>query len=397
MAQDVRDLLGLRSTAARVIAVLYMLTCLVLAHFTSRYGDPLWPMYAAAAILGVAAHSLRVSAGDPMPLRQAWAVGLACASASALGLWEVEVPVEHVITNWPLGMSTLLLTFMCVRGRVVVAWLSFFIMIGVCMVWAAVTGQGALHGLAISFGNAGPLLMATFFAYTIRPLGSSIYQLRAESTQRIAAEAAAAAVLEARDAKLDELDQLARPLLERIATGEPLSRAERLACELLEARLRDGLRAPGLQRPDVVAAATEARSRGVVVVMLDDRGMDGERESLHGKLADNVVAELGAVAEGTVTVRILPPRRKTMATILVSGAQVRRIDFNRAGDRVIRDGVVEADALEADGYEEEGYEEDGYEADSYEADGLEMGSGREMGSGPDRELRADDGVDPVLA
>lgn len=334
--QDVRDLLGMRSVAARIMTGVYMLACLVLAFYTSRYTDLGWPMYAAAAVLAIAACALVVSAGDPMPIGQTWAVGLACAAACALGLWRLDLPVEHVIANWPLGMSTLILTFMCVRGRVLVAWLCFLAMIAVCVVWSALTDQGALHGLAMSFVNAGPLLMSTFFAYTIRPLGRSIYQLRAESTQRIAAEAAAAAVLEARDAQLDELDQLARPLLERIATGEALSESEQLACELLEARLRDGLRAPGLRRPEVVEAATAARSRGVVVVMLDDRGMDDEPEDLHAKLAGSVVTELDAVCSGTVTVRILPPRRKSMATILVSGEQVRRVEFDRAGDRVVR-------------------------------------------------------------
>lgn len=336
MGQDVRDLLGMRSVAALVMTGIYVLTCLVLAFFTSAYMHWWWPVLAAAAILSVAAYALVTSAGDPMPIGQCFAVGLSGAAACGLGLWQLDLPMEHQIAGWPLGMATLLFTFMCVRGRVLVAWLSFLVMIGVCMVWSAGTGQGVTHGLAFSFMNAGPLLMSTFFAYTIRPLGSSIYQLREQSTRRIAAEAATAAVLEARDAKLDELDQLARPLLERIATGVPLSDEERLACELLEARLRDGLRAPGLQRPDVVAAAQAARSRGVVVVMLDDKGMDGGPKELHTSLAEEVVAELEAVQDGTVTVRILPPRRRVMATILISGEQVRRVEFDRAGERMVK-------------------------------------------------------------
>ncbi|WP_038170506.1 hypothetical protein [Tomitella biformata] len=335
MGQDVRDLLGMRSVAALVMTGIYMLACLVLAAFTSAYMHLWWPIFVAALILSVASYVLVTSAGDPMPLGQCFAVGLGGAAACGLGLWKLDLPVEHVISMWPLGMSTLLFTFMCVRGRVLAAWLCFVAMIGVCVVWSALTGQGAMHGVAMSFINAGPLLMSTFFAYTIRPLGSSIYQLRAQSTRRIADEAATAAVLEARDAKLNELDQLARPLLERIASGAPLGCEERTACELLEARLRDGLRAPGLQRPDVVAAARAARSRGVVVVMLDDRGMDGGPAELHTRLAEEVVAELDAVADGTVTVRILPPRRKVMATILVSGEHVRRVEFDRVGARLV--------------------------------------------------------------
>ena len=60
-----------------------------------------------------------------------------------------------------------------------------------------------------------PLLMATFFAFTIRPLAAAIFELRRQSTVRIASQAAAAAVLEERDARLASLDALARPLLQR--------------------------------------------------------------------------------------------------------------------------------------------------------------------------------------
>lgn len=337
MGQDVRDLLGMRSTAGLVMTGFYVLACLLLAGLTSEYTTLWWLMFAAAAVLAAAAYALVASAGDPMPLAHAIGVGAAGALACGLGLWKVSVPVEEVVAHWPLGMTTLLFTFMCVRGRVLLAWLSFLATIGVCVLWSVWTGQGAMHGVGISFINAGPLLMASLFAFTVRPLGKAIYQLRETSTQRIADEAATAAILEARDTKLDELDQLARPLLERIATGVPLDDVERMACELLEARLRDALRAPGLQRPDVVAAARAARSRGVVVVMLDDRGMDGAPAGLHTDLADEVVAELDAVADGTVTVRILPPRRKTMATILVSGEKIRRVEFDRFGSRRVAD------------------------------------------------------------
>lgn len=334
MGQDVRDLLGMRSSAARVMALVYALTCLVLAFYSSNFVDEVWPNYAAALVLAVAASVLVSSAGDPMPLGQALAVGLAGPAACALSLWQLAIPVQNYLVLWTGGMTTALLTFLCVRGRVLIAWLCFGVMLGVFMVWSEITGQGIEYGLSVSFINAGPLLMATVFAYTIRPLGNSIFALREQSTRRIAAAAASAAVLEARDAKLDELDLLARPLLEQIASGESLSPAERSACEVLEARLRDGLRAPGLQSAELIAEAQAARGRGVEVVMLDDRGMDDAPEDLRARLAREVVAELSGVLDGTVTVRILPPKRKIMATILIQGELVRRVEFDHAGERV---------------------------------------------------------------
>ncbi len=134
---------------------------------------------------------------------------------------------------------------------------------------------GAMYGVSLTVINAGPVLMSTFFAYTIRPQARVIYELREQSTQRIASASASAAILEERDAQLDRLDVLARPLLERVASGVPLTTTERQECELLEAQLRDSLRATGLQQTDVIDAVRAARNRGVEVVLLDDHGMDG--------------------------------------------------------------------------------------------------------------------------
>ncbi len=172
--------------------------------------------------------------------------------------------------------------------------------------------------------------MSTFFAFTLRPLAGSIYLLRAMSLQRSAEQAASVAALEERDAQLDRLDSLARPLLERIATGEVLEAGERRAGVLLEARLRDGLRAPALQDPQVVEAADAARRRGVDVVMLDDHGLDGVPPDEQARLRRAVADELDSVSHGSVTVRVLPPGRRALVTILVRGDSVRRIELGKA-------------------------------------------------------------------
>lgn len=331
-ARDVRDMLGMRTVVAKGLAVWFSLACVIMAFAGLTGVTTVWPLALAVLVCVGAGWTLVLSDGDPMPLPQACA--LSCTGAVSCGavFMVAPVPVTNPAQLWTFGMSTIIFTLMCVRGRVGLAWVGVVLMLGVSMVWASLTGQGILLGFSISIINVAPVVMATFFALTLRPLAASIFELRRQSTRRIAEESAASALLEERDAQLDRLDELARPLLERIASGVELSSEGRLACALLEARLRDGLRAPGLQQNSIVEAARAARERGVEVVLLDDYGLAQSESAARERLTSAMVAELESLSSGTVTMRILPPGRRLMATILVdAGDGIRRLEFGHDG------------------------------------------------------------------
>ncbi|CCQ14349.1 Hypothetical membrane protein [Rhodococcus sp. AW25M09] len=175
--------------------------------------------------------------------------------------------------------------------------------------------------------------MSTFFAFTIRPLAAAIFELRKQSTVRIASQAAAAAALEERDARLASLDALARPLLQRIADGPDPTDEEILACLLLEAELRDTLRARGLVRPDLARAARSARARGVEVMMLDDRAPAVLTDDVRERIVAAASSTLDAADAGSVTVRLLPPGRPVAATVLLDdlGDGAQRVEYDNTG------------------------------------------------------------------
>src|SRR5690606_40103107 len=110
-----------------------------------------------------------------------------------------------------------------------------------------------------------------------------------------------------------ELDKVARPILERIAGGADLDPAERRECRLLEAELRDRLRAPELATEEIGRAARVARARGVEVVLLDDGGFADVPDAVREQVVELAVAELTRAESGTVTVRVLPPGRSMLA------------------------------------------------------------------------------------
>ncbi|NMN95084.1 hypothetical protein [Antrihabitans stalactiti] len=293
-----------------------------------------WPIGAALVITFAVTIGLIAVRPDPLPVGIAVMMALAGPLCCALVFCVLPIPPTSAAQLWPLGTGTATATYMCVRGRTGAAWINVLAMIAVTAIWSASTGQGFLHGVGISVINLGPLLMATFFAYTIRPAARAIFDLREESTRRIATEAAATAALVERDEQMQQLDQLVRPILSTIANPEQLDSTTKLECALLEAHLRDKLRAPALDQPSVAAAARQARQRGVEVVMVDDHGLDDDDDEIGPRLFSLVSTELGRAEAGTVTIRILPPHRQLLATILAydpaTGIRRLEIDHNVA-------------------------------------------------------------------
>ncbi|MDZ7933026.1 MAG: hypothetical protein U5N21_24575 [Rhodococcus sp. (in: high G+C Gram-positive bacteria)] len=331
--QDIRDLLSMKSTAAYAVAVFYVLACAVCATATLDGVSAVWPPYAAVLVFGGAVVVLLGAPGDPLGARATALLTVSGPVAASAVFAVLPVPLTGSLQTWPLGMSVVIYTFMCVRGRTLAAWLGLALTMSVAIGWAALTGQGLLYGLSFSAINIAPLLMSTFFAFTIRPLAAAIFALRTQSTVRIASQAAAAAVLEERDARLASLDALARPLLQRIADGPDPTDEEVLACRLLEAELRDTLRARGLVRPDLARAARSARARGVEVMMLDDRSPNTLDDVVRERIVTAASGALDAAESGAVTVRLLPPGRSAAATILLDDLvdETQRIEYDETG------------------------------------------------------------------
>ena len=330
---DVRELLGLRTVAAVGLVGFFVVTFAVVGYATYPPGG-LWAVALAWLLVSAAAVALVRAPGDPVPAR--WAVFVAVAGpAATLLVFAVLPEVDNMLVTWPLSACTALATFLCVRGRTGSGWISLLSAIAVCAGWAHFIGPGMGYGLSISLINLAPLVMATFFALTIRPAARDIFVLRRAGTAAAAAEAAHAAALDERDRHLVRLDDQVRPLLERLADPAPLEESERESCALAEARLRDSLRAPVLDAPEVVDAAWQARSRGVEVLLLDDHGLDGAPAPVRERVVQAMIPALSEARQGTITIRILPPGRRVLATVLqADGDRVTRAEFDPDGELI---------------------------------------------------------------
>lgn len=334
-AGDIRTLLGLHTRTAWFIFGLNTVVNLALIVWCGDRLTPLWLPVLAWCLVVASGAVLLLVGGDPLPN---WAsVGIALVGPIAVVLTVPAISMDtydpHMV--WMTGPVTTVLAYLCVRGRSAFGWLGLTLMIGAVTMWALNAGMGPIAGFMLAGTNFAALGMATFFAYTIRPAAASIYELRSREAQRAADEARAAAILDVRDRRIEQLDADARPLLVRIADGAQLSEDERIECRMLEAHLRDGLRGTVLAHEPVVTAARTARLRGVEVVLLDDGAIASADSAAAGSVRAILAAELEAARDGRVTARVLPKGREQLGTVVAdTAAGYRRVEFGHRGEVV---------------------------------------------------------------
>ncbi|WP_245717690.1 hypothetical protein [Nocardia jejuensis] len=308
-----RDLLGLRGHAAWLF--LLMLEATIALYMARNFGEaPHW-----AALLGM---GLMLSAGalvlavpvDPLPIPVALFAAIAPPVATGLTVMNPVAASTHQ-SVWSAFASSYVFAVLVLRGRIRTAWVGVVGVAGVLLL-AGLEDHLQLRAVIGSLVPVGTVAAISVFTAVMRPMQRTLRLLREDAMMRAAAEATMAAAESERGRQLARLDRVARPILERIAEGAELSATEREECRLLEAELRDGLRAPQLVTDELSGAARGARSRGVEVVLLDDGGFAGVPEWVRKRVIDAATRELDAANAGSVTVRVLPIGRRVLATVL---------------------------------------------------------------------------------
>ncbi|MFI5779825.1 hypothetical protein [Nocardia sp. NPDC051570] len=330
-----RDLLGLRGGMAWLFLVILELT-IALYMVGNLASAPPAAALTGLAVLGTAGALVLVVPVDPLPLTVTAFVAASAPVAAALTMSGLSSERAHHVL-WTTFASSYVLAVLVLRGRMGWAWLGVAGVAGVIAIWGARTGQSA-STIVAPIVPIGTVVAISAFALIMRPTQHSLRRLREEATIRAAAEATMAAADGERIRQLARLDRVARPILERIAEGAALSVVEREECRLLEAELRDGLRAPQLVTDELSGAARGARARGVEVVLLDDGGFAGVPPWVRQRVIDAATRELDAANTGAVTVRVLPLRRRVLATVLAHAPDHdRRTEIDTEGAVTVSD------------------------------------------------------------
>ncbi|MDZ4046366.1 MAG: hypothetical protein U1E32_11405 [Rhodoglobus sp.] len=322
------ELVTLTGTGTRVLIWGYVVTMGALAVWTLDKVHSPWPTVLGVITLVAIGVLFTIDRNEPMALTTGVLVAFAWIAIALLVSWQLKEPGGH--EQWYYGAGTVSMFYVGLRGRQLTAWLGFAGISAVVAAWAITCGFGVVTAVVLIGKQLPILLVSTLFAYGLQRTTSTILRLSAETSTRASVEAAQLATTAARNDRLAELDAIATPLLARLISGEPLSDSDRLEFAVAEAELRDGLRARSLGAPAVVAAAREARRRGVEVVLLDDLYPAEADPLVLAAVHSRVAAALDGATDGRVVARLLPHGREEVATILVDGESEQRRDVVRA-------------------------------------------------------------------
>lgn len=323
------------SRATRMmVAALGMVTVVALVTLPSY--DPWWPSLLALSLLwGLAAIlSWRFNTPTGAPPEWLWPhlglippamLALTTASYAGEGFRDVEL--------WTLTASALALVVLALSRYTTAAWIGAGLSSAVLIWWNYATGQPDAP-----FAGNWPALVGAVFLCSATARWATAHldaaeELERQRQRRIAADVEQSEVLRQRRIRSTELEIVVRPLISRLAADEPVTEQMVMEAALLEARLRDDVRARSFHGTDVTRAAWQARARGVIVELMDDGGLEGAAASLRRAVVEAVAAQIDAIPAGEVNVRVLPADREVVASVLSrpTGEPPRRVEIYEDG------------------------------------------------------------------
>lgn len=301
---------GLGSRTARLAMLFVWATgCVQVAILWPQRSGPVLLLACGLTLAGAVALTMPGTATLP-----GWRAALVAAVPVANAVLVLPGMTSVAQGTWLLDIGSYLAGLLMVRGHLALGWAGGGGLLGGLAWWIAVHRPPAEDAVALLVQPAIALVVGTVWHLSLRTLIARVTAHRAAGARAALERRAALSAAERAHTELVAIAELTGPLLSRIASGELLGADDRHRALLLEASLRDRLRAPGLAREPLARAVARARERGVEVLLLEDRR---EAPPL-GPESLAVVANLvDAAPSGSITVRALPPGRRHLLSVLV--------------------------------------------------------------------------------
>ena len=324
---DTSAFFKLTGRPARAVLLLFILTQWVLALNTLHI--VLAPWVSLVALLIVTLSSLIVMNPGPFPLPTGPTalVVVSVIVSTAMVTWNLPTDVWPGYASWHLGANAFVLIALGLRGRVAASWVAMAAMTAICVAWTLSTGRSALDAIAFIDRQAALLLVGTIFSLSLRPIARAIEKYHDSDRRRTAQEAETAAGERERQRQAARLRAGVKPILQQIAANQ-LTEQDRDHIRVLEASLRDEIRAGALLHEPLTSSVKKARERGVDLLLLDDSGGVLPAGPIHRDAIAWAAGAVDAVEHGSIVIRMPPPRDDRIASISIEdAAHSRAIEF----------------------------------------------------------------------
>ena len=325
---------SMEARTPRIIVVCIFVLYVIVTLLEVRAGSyrRLAPVIAGLLAIGLAALALlKRWPAHRMPARAAALVVAAAGGANVLVLFQIDFAGWPGYAAWCLGAGAAVCCGLIARERPRQAWAGLVLTIIVLGIWTLDTGRDPIIILTLGAGQLFPLFIWHLTA-----------RLSVDITARTAASEAAGAEITAQRRAHRESEALMRqamasvrqrvePLLTAIAEGAPITAGMRTRARMLEAELRDERRAPFFTGTRVIESARAARTRGIDVILLDDRGTSGGLTDDAQKVVIGQAARaLDDARQGQVVIRLLPPRQRPRLLSIVTDSSILTLNENGA-------------------------------------------------------------------
>jgi len=318
---------SMESAGARAIAAeLALVHFILLVYECAVHSYWHWPP-AALSFIALLLPTILLLKTWPDALLPRWVARL---TVIVIGAVNFLVLPQIVTVSWPgyaswcTGAGTDLSCGLLMRGRPMYAWAGSAATTLAIIYWVFSTERP-------------PFMIFTYMLGHYFTLASwhGVAHLSTRATTQIAATQRESARLQAQQRAHEEADRImtsrmasvrqrVTPLLTQIADGKAPTPELRSQAYLLEAELRDEIRAPFFTGTSIVTSAQAARRRGTEVILLDDSGDNTTIDDRTRANAVNYVTKLLDLTQSNrVVIRLNPPRRPTLLTIVTDDTRYR--------------------------------------------------------------------------
>ena len=326
---------SMESAGARAIAAgLALVHFILLVYECAVHSYWHWPP-AALSFIALLPPAVLLLKAWPDALLPRWVARLTVVVIAAVNF--LVLP-QIITTGWPgyaswcTGAGSDLSRGLLMRGRPVYAWAGSAATALATAYWVISTGRPLFMIFTYMLGH-----------YFTLVSWHGVAHLSTRATTQIAATQRETARLQAQQHAHEEADRImtsrmasvrqrVTPLLTQIADGKAPTPKLRSQAYLLEAELRDEIRAPFFTGTSIVTSAQAARRRGTEVILLDDSGDNTTIDDRTRANAVNYVTKLLDLTQSNrVVIRLNPPRRPTLLTIVTDDTRYR---LDRQGELI---------------------------------------------------------------